>query len=104
MLNFVWQRKNRASLGRTAPPTSLSGCLDDVLGLLVDLSENGVGGSESRDSCIVRTPDLRGSFFRKSSSSGSGSGVEQSLSKDEVGRPVMTASILSVEHRAHHTR
>jgi len=52
----------------------------------------------------VLTPDLRDPFTRESFSSGSGSGVEQSVSKNEVGRPVMTASILSVEDKAHQTR
>ena len=44
-------------------------------------------------------------LFRTSASSrGRGNGAVQSVSENEVGRPVMTASIRSIEQRAHQTR
>ena len=43
-------------------------------------------------------------LYRASSSKGSGKGAVQSVSANEVGRPVITANLRSTEHRAHQTR
>lgn len=115
ILSFVWHEKYSAWLGRIPLIFSLPEWCDtgemavagDVLALVDEVVDDGEE--------IISRPgewrlDLEGVWARgfllkiASSSIGNGSGAVQSLSRTDVGRPVMTASMRSVEHMAHQTR